>query len=263
MHKSGVVPETEGIVAGISCKDFSKQNPNKWLRAKGSLLEDDKSPGKYCETFWGTVKLIDANGCQWLIIDNSDELLENDQGDWQNILVVLHSRGFRCISCVCCSTEFSLPQRRRRSYLVGIAQHSKVFFVKEWSLTRAMFMRHLNCMRRIPPSFERILLPDGHPFITAMFDIWSKHAPASLEASTVDKHMAHKKTGKKKSCLDCSYGRLQVKEDTETSPWFPPLNYRMRDVLASEQAEDGPKSSHAVHDLSQTIGRCPISTVHP
>ena len=256
-----VVPETEGIVAGISCKDFSKQNPNKWLRAKGSLLENDKSPGKSCETFWGTVKLIDANGCQWCILENSDELLENDQGDWKKILVVMNSRGFRCISCVCCSTEFALPQRRRRSYLVCIAQHSKVFFIKEWSLTRETFMRHLNRMRRIPPSFEQILLADDHPFIRAMFEIWSKHAPAGLEASTVDKHMAHSRS--KRSCLDCSYGRLQVRESTAMSPWFPPLNYRMRDVLASEQADDGPKSSHTVHDLSQTIGRCPVSTVHP
>ena len=50
-HFWKVVPETEGIAAGISCKDFGKQNPNKWFRAKGSLLHSEKSPGKSCETF--------------------------------------------------------------------------------------------------------------------------------------------------------------------------------------------------------------------
>ena len=54
------VPETEGLVAGVSCKDFSKQNPNKWLRVKGSLLDGDKSPGKSCEIFFWTFKLIDS-----------------------------------------------------------------------------------------------------------------------------------------------------------------------------------------------------------
>ena len=133
---------------------------------------------------------------QWLILDNSDELCENDQGDWEKILVVLNSRGFRCVSCVCCSTEFGIPQRRRRAYLVAIAQHSKVFFIREWSLTRATFIGNLNKMRRIPPSFEAILLGDDHPSVQAMWAIWSKHKPALLEASTVDKHMAERR-GKK------------------------------------------------------------------
>ena len=62
-----------------------------------------------------------------------------------------------------------------------------------------------------------------------------------------------------------SYARMEVLQSTEESAWFRLLSFRMREVLANEQAADdgGPRSSHTVYDLSQIIGRCPISTVHP
>ena len=60
----------EGAITGLSCKDFNKQNPSRWARGRGSVLDSETSPGKSADTWWGLVKFIDRGKLKWLILES-------------------------------------------------------------------------------------------------------------------------------------------------------------------------------------------------
>ena len=66
---------------------------------------------------------------------------------------------------------------------------------------------------------------------------------------------------KKRSPLIYSYARLRCRDTTLASRWLPPLNYRQREVLAEQQQDTKGDPLIMLHDVSQSISRCPRSSV--
>ena len=58
----------------------------------------------------------------WLIIENSDMLLEDDVADCTEIMHTLSAMGYYCWPSVFESSEYGVPMSRRRSYIVGLAR---------------------------------------------------------------------------------------------------------------------------------------------
>lgn len=102
---------------GICCKDLARSNPKRWI-LKGGVLAGATSPGKTADTFWGLITLLDSTHCQatWIVIENSDLLLEEDAADWSTVKEALQCRSFYCRPTLVCSSQFGIPQARKRSY---------------------------------------------------------------------------------------------------------------------------------------------------
>ena len=84
------VTSPDGVVAGVSCKDFSKQNPKRFLNKAStgggpSVLASSSSPGGSAQTTYALMRIIEVYSPLWVILENSDELLE-DNPDWTIIL---------------------------------------------------------------------------------------------------------------------------------------------------------------------------------
>ena len=82
----------------------------------------------------GLVLFLDSHSPIWVVPENSDDLAEEENIDWNTILLFFESRGYRCHTCIIVKTELSFPTRRRSAYLVALAIASK-----RYSFTNATF----------------------------------------------------------------------------------------------------------------------------
>ena len=253
------VPAADICAAGISCKTWSKANPDRWKRERGSVLESETSKGGSSDTFYAVLRLLEKHGIKLLIIENSDELIGDEQADWRAIISKLNSRGYRCQTICVDSVEFGLPAHRRRAYLVAVLVPD---MLTDFEAFRGKFQANIQSMRRVPPSALDVLLPPEHPLLAKTLEDWAGHRPAGLQGSTVDSIMSTL-AAKRRSPLLCSYSQLRCRDTTESSPWFAPLNHRMRKVLADSQHETRDDPMIKICDVSQSMNRVPRSSSHP
>ena len=73
-----------GVITGLSCKDLSVQNPRR-PGTRGQTILDASliEVSTTAKTFCGLMSFVDAHAPDWLVIENSDQLLENADGDAQ------------------------------------------------------------------------------------------------------------------------------------------------------------------------------------
>ena len=128
------VDKVDGVVAGVSCKDWSRANPQRFIAKGASVLKAATSAGGSAQTMIGLCMFVNERSPIWAVLENSDELAEEENADWNKILFFFQSHGYRCHTCIIESTEFCLPARRRRAYLVALLITSK-----RHSLTNALF----------------------------------------------------------------------------------------------------------------------------
>ena len=210
----------------------------------------------------GLLQFIEINQPIWVVLENSDELVEEENVDWHYVLGVLQSKGYRCSTFIVESTEFGLPARRRRAYLVALAIASKAHSLTNGTISsfNDRYGRNLNLMRRVPPTILDVILPAESSIVKTWFTEWSAHGASPLEASTVDGHMSLMR----KHCqVVSSYSRIQCRDSSTASPWFKALNHRMRQILSQRPQANEDNADIQVFDLSQTAHRIPSSSPHP
>ena len=244
--------------AGISCKTWSKANPDRWKRERGSVLESETSKGGSSDTFYAVLRLLDNNNIKLLMIENSDELVGDEQADWRTIISMLNQRGYRCQTVCVDAVEFGLPAHRRRAYLVAVLVPD---MLTDFDAFKGEFQANMQSMRRVPPSALDLLHPPQHPLVQKSLEEWAGHRPSTLQGSTVDSIMSTL-AAKRRSPLLLSYSQLECRDSTQSSPWYAPLNHRMRKVLADQQHETRADASITFYDISQSMNRVPRSSPH-
>ena len=174
-----VVRPADGLIVGVSCKDFARSNPNRWMQ-RGQVLSGDSSPGKSADTFWGLMRLLDSESgkTSWLIIENSDMLLEHDASvDWGVMLEAIQARGFTVRALITNSVYFATPMHRRRSYLLclNFVWRAHTMQPSDSPAWKAEFLRVLSKCRMQPPSLLDVLLPaDAEELVTELAEFQQK-----------------------------------------------------------------------------------------
>ena len=261
------VMSPEGVVAGVSCKDFSKQNPKRFLNKAStgggpSVLASSSSPGGSAQTTYALMRIIEVYSPLWVVLENSDELLE-DNPDWTIILSFFQESGYRCVPCILDTQEFGLPARRRRGYLTAILTASRKHSLSNEAFEefqKEFFIPNLNAMRRIPPSVVDVLeRPDSKIVEKAQQD-WLDHKAAALEPGTVDGHMSLMRSSHSPAVT--SYSRIQCRDSSRASDWFPAMNARMKPILSQRQEAHRNIADFQIYDLSQSGHRIPCSSPH-
>lgn len=243
----------EGIVGGLSCKDLARSNPNRWL-LRGSLLHSSTSPGKTADCFWGLFRLLDMQGAYWIVLENSDLLLDElDSGAWDIVKAALEARSFRCRACLVDSAEFGLPQRRLRSYIVAVSMTSTALSMRASTFNQfqARFDSYLDKCRRKPPCLLDCVLPPSDARIDEEKKMCSDDAPHKLEAGTVSIH------SKLFAKNNLRWGAEKVRDTTRSSPWFTSIPHRMKESLIFHQQINQKEVNIVGVDVSQSAGRSP------
>ena len=260
--KNCTVRASDLIGAGISCKSWSKANPLRWDRQRGSVLQSETSQGGSSDTFHGLLRVLDRQGCKILMIENSDELVGDEQADWSIMVAMLQARGYRCQTVCLDSVEFGIPAHRRRAYLIAILMHGGWHTLPDFDTFKSNLICGIQCMRRGPPSALDLLYEPDHPEVQAALVQWQGHQAAPLQGSTVDIILSALNS-KKRPRLVWNLDKVACRDTTTISPWFEPLNHRMRKVLADQQFETRQERLITLFDIGQSINRVPRSAAHP
>lgn len=75
------LPQLDGLVAGTSCKDSSRANPNRKTLATQTIVGASSSPGKSADTLAGALSVIDHRAPEFILLENVDTLTEADHCD--------------------------------------------------------------------------------------------------------------------------------------------------------------------------------------
>ena len=249
----------EGVVSGVSCKDISRANPDRYKRERGTVLTTASSKGGTADTWFATLNVIELFGLMWIVLENSDELVKDEVADWSRIVSALNRLGCKVVTICLDTIEFGLPNHRGRAYLVAIRSIHPGHKINDFSLFQQRLVGNIGSMRRIPPSCFDILFSPDDPRLQRALTEWLDHDPAPMQNSTADAHLSAFQS-KRRSPLVSSYARLRCRDSTLASEWLRPLNFRMREVLAEQQEDTKSSGSIMIHDISQSISRCPRST---
>ena len=247
----------EGIIAGVSCKDFSRQNPNR----STSVLSSSTSPGGSAQTTYALMAVTELYSPLWIVLENSDELMD-DNPDWTCILSFFQSKGYRCVPCILDTPEFGLPVRRRRGYLVALLIASRLHLLSNLNFSEfeGTYVSNLNLMRRVPPSLVDVLEGPDSEILDRAFQDWQGHKASPLEPGTVDGHLSLMRSSH--SPVVTSYSRISCRDSTKASEWFPSVNSRMKQILSQRQAANKDSAHFQIYDLAQSGHRIPAPSPH-
>lgn len=210
----------------MSCKDLSKANKSAHLNR--SILKKQCSPGGSADTFHGVLDYIDAHGCDFVILECSDEMASGQDKDDSNINVLhaeLRSRNFEAQATILSSSQFGVPQDRRRLYLLAVWEPSPMFAFGKLDEYFNNFIKLLNDMKCQPPDLTSILLPNNDPLVLRELEHKSTLPPKGWDPTTVDVHFKHYRE------MHLRWGSLKARPDTEKSDWFKLLPMREKDII--------------------------------
>ena len=168
------------------------------------------------------------------------------------VLAELGSRGYESQKCVVSSSQFGVPQARRRVLIIAMLVVANPAFTLE---TRSVddvlkTVRSLIkvCLRE-PPCASELLLPDSHPAIGAELRRRQRTSKRTVYAVGAAMKVAADK--------GITWAALQAPDNLKASPWFLTLSAQQRDVAAYSVATS--PGDHLMRDVSQSLHRVRIS----
>ena len=124
-----------GLIGGLSCKDWARmKNWHSGPKQNGAAIYGaDKSPGKSAECMHGLIATVKACPTDWVILENSDELTENEQQRPALDLFMhdLNEAGFDARIFTVQSSDYALPQKRRRAWICAVRRPSQYLYIKD------------------------------------------------------------------------------------------------------------------------------------
>ena len=131
---TSVIPDHDLLVGGFPCQDYS---------VAASLSRSGGIEGKKGVLWWQIYRILDENGDKrpdYLFLENVDRLLNSPASqrgrDFAIILASLSDLGYIVEWRVINAADYGMPQRRRRTYIVGYKKDSivanKIENVRKW-----------------------------------------------------------------------------------------------------------------------------------
>ena len=180
----------DGIIGGLSCKDYARCNSSK---SGGSVYQQAASPGRSADCMHGLVALVDHTHPEWLLLENTDALAEDPvhRPDLDLFMHDLSSRGYEIKVFVLESSDFILPQARKRCFLVAVLRPGRRFAIDDYQAFFSQFEALIERVKLCGPSLAEVLLPDSDSVVEAALQArLTGCAPTKLTTRTMDEHRA-------------------------------------------------------------------------
>ena len=247
------------LVAGFVCKDFSRANMHKGSLQGADIFNALQSPGGSAQTMHAILHVVGSIHVDGLILENSDELAGSIHSSaLDEFLNALDEKGFDCQAYVMNSSDFALPQERKRCYIIGLRRPNKTFALREGNVAFFEKVKPLLKQFATPgPCFVNCLLPNDDPVVRRLLEHREVHCTDKGCKRWDSKTIAsHRDKWMRTSGL--RLGGMGVSNADISSPWHQTLPAREKDLLAFHQlktrAEDKlSKARRQATDLHQSI----------
>jgi site-specific DNA-cytosine methylase len=255
------VPPVDVLVAGTSCKDLSRMLSQPARIAP--LLGQVATRGGSAQTFRAVLSYVEQQGPTAVVFENVDSLADDvvsktDASSMDVLLAEMASRGYEGQALLTDASEFGLPARRRRYYVVFVKATSLSavdFSSRSVDDTFATLRKLVSACVRQAPCASRLLLPDTAAPVQRELAQRLAAGPRASAASASAEWPALQMREYRGRALRWGQGPDGA---SASSPWYPTLNPRERGTLVYSLAVH---PDRLLHNISQQIHRVPVSAL--
>ena len=220
----------DGLIAGFSCKDFSRANKARKLFHGADVFTAEHSPGQSADTIRGLLQVLDTCPPDFFLLENVDDLAMELHGEALDMLLSAGShRGYDCHSYILDAADFGLAQSRRRLFILGMLRPGRGFKIRDYTRFFSQVTELLQAFRISGPSLDAVLLEEEDEQIQQELARRQQLKQKGWDSSTIDVHrQAWASKGLRWQAAKASPADVR-------SPWFEALPLRERDVVAFHQ----------------------------
>ena len=224
------IPECDLMVGGFPCQDYSVATT---LNRSGGI------EGKKGVLWWQIYRILNESKHKpdYLFFENVDRLLKSpatQRGrDFAIILTSLSDLGYNVEWRVINAAEYGMPQRRRRTYIVGYRKESviskKINNAKEWIVSKGTIATALPITTTYKNEFKTFEICGDITTISSDFNKGKKDSPFENTGIIIDRTVTTINTAAKYDGPQLTLGQILVDEklvpdeyfitDTDLSKW--------------------------------------------
>ena len=139
------IPDHDVLVGGFPCQDYS---------VASSLKNSHGIVGKKGVLWWEIQKILAKKSPKYLILENVDRLLKSPASqrgrDFAIILSSLNSLGYAVEWRVIDASEYGMPQRRKRVFIMAYKQGTKLYETLQKSKSKDVFNKKALLTKTFP-----------------------------------------------------------------------------------------------------------------
>ena len=254
------IPDADLVIAGTSCKDFSKALGTS-AKVKQHVLDNSTSTGGSAQTFHGLISYLMNHVVTMLLFENVDTLDEGgDDNDSTSSAMAVHTAlnsvcdafeeaALRTLVMLSDAAEFGLPTVRLRYYILAVNPLSPLFKPGAREVLKDSFKLVLDLVKlcqREPPDVRDVLYDEADDSVDAemarRMTAGTRLGEYNVGSSIIQHSASNMRWG------DTS----RLPRTTKQSPWYKTLCPTQRNALAFSLAE---KPLPIMREISQSISR--------
>ena len=252
------VPGCDLLIAGASCKDFSRSSTN---MSPAEVMMHATTPGGSAQTMWALLKYVSLHCIEILLLEDADTLdvMSPAGKSLQTALNVVAAEIRKCGMNPCpLLTDaflFGLPEERRRFYIVAVREIGSMlldFGKRPLALVFSCLRENLvQCQREAPCLSEVLLKGDGAQIENLLNERLAKGAEKTNICGKVAN--IYKDGGVR-------WGDADLGQELQANIWYGTLPTGLQEVLKYSRAEV-PKGQALLRDISNGINKIRYSKV--
>ncbi|CAK0863930.1 unnamed protein product, partial [Prorocentrum cordatum] len=215
------------FVVGFSCKDFSRLTSSLKRDQKGSLLIG--IVGSSGTTFhWAFNHIMRARPAIVILenVPDIDEIEKDEDGVGKNVghlYGILDEIGYSTKHSVFPSTDFGLPQKRRRCFFVCLRREAFHLTADQTAERLESIWHQIDKLKTPPCPMMNFLYGNDHPRVQAELE--------RRQATTKSRDDVGESHRRQLQMKGVSWKDLSVPSDLASNEWFQTLSARQKDCL--------------------------------
>lgn len=219
------IPECDLLVGGFPCQDYSVATT---LNRSGGI------EGKKGVLWWQIYRILNelAHKPDYLFFENVDRLLKSpatQRGrDFAIILASLSDLGYIVEWRVVNAADYGMPQRRRRTYIVGYRKGSaigrKIVNAGEWIVSQGVVAEALPVTVTYEDAFRNFTIDGDLPTVSDRFNKGQKVSPFENAGIIIDRNVTTINTTANYDGPRLTLGQLLLDERDVSEDFFIPAS---------------------------------------
>lgn len=217
------IPECDMIVGGFPCQDYSVATT---LNRSGGI------EGKKGVLWWQIYRILSEvdHKPDYLFFENVDRLLKSpatQRGrDFAIILASLSDLGYVVEWRVVNAAEYGMPQRRRRTYIVGYKNDSsiaqKILNSKEWIISKGTIAKAFPVTTTYDRPYKSFIIYGDLPTVSDTFNKGKKDSPFENTGIIINRQVTTLNTIPRYEGPQLTLGQLLLTENDVPEEFFIP-----------------------------------------
>lgn len=215
------IPECDLLVGGFPCQDYSVATT---LKRSGGI------EGKKGVLWWQIYRIINEaeHKPNFLFFENVDRLLKSPASqrgrDFAIILASLSDLGYIVEWRVVNAADYGMPQRRRRTYIVGYQKDSaiakKINHPEEWIIKQGTIAEALPVTINYSDKYCRFTIDGDLPTVSDYFNKDRKNSPFENTGIIIDRQVTTINTTTNYDGPQLTLGQILLSEDNIPEEFF-------------------------------------------